>query len=108
MDISPNYSATIFGFGNAIASSSGFIITSLMDYCIAGTVSFTWKILMTTYYVYNKKNRICLKGTLEEWRSIFLYLVGVLVFGSCFFGYFANSEVEPWNTKNVKNRDGCD
>ena len=107
MDISPNYSATIFGFGNAIASSSGFIITSLMDYCIAGTVSFTCFNDNVTFFI-RKKKHICLKGTLEEWRSIFLYLVGVLVFGSCFFGYFANSEVEPWNTKNVKNSDACD
>ena len=39
MDISPNYSATIFGLANAIAASTGLINSLLMDHLIEGTVS---------------------------------------------------------------------
>ena len=39
-----------------------------------------------------------MQGTLQQWRSIFIIFAGIQVFGSCFFGYFADSEVEPWNT----------
>ena len=42
------------------------------------------------------------QGTLEQWQAIFLILAGILVFGSLFFGYFADSEVETWNTQNTK------
>ena len=47
MDISPNYSATIFGFGTAIASLPGFFNALLMDLLIEGTVSVNF---ITVYY----------------------------------------------------------
>ena len=37
------------------------------------------------------------QGTLEQWRALFLIQVAFLVFGALFFGYYADSEVEPWN-----------
>ena len=39
MDISPNYSPTIFGFGNAIASLGNYFNTLLINHFIEGSVS---------------------------------------------------------------------
>ena len=90
MDISPNYSATIFGFGTAIASLPGFFNALLMDVLIEGTVSVNFITIFLLHIV-----NCYTQGTLEQWRQLFLILAGILVFGSCFFGHFADSEVEP-------------
>ena len=39
MDICPNYSATILGFGKAVGSLAGFFDSLLMNHFIEGTVS---------------------------------------------------------------------
>ena len=34
---------------------------------------------------------------MDQWRIVFAPIVACLLFGSLFFGHFADSEVEPWN-----------
>ena len=46
-----------------------------------------------------------MQGTFEQWRIIHITIASSMVLGGLFFGYFANSEVEPWNSqhRNAKN-----
>ena len=54
MDISPNYSATIFGFGTAIASLPGFFNALLMNLLIEGTVSVNFITILSIIIFYIK------------------------------------------------------
>ena len=45
------------------------------------------------------------QGTFEQWRLVHLVIASAMFFGTCFFGYFGNSEVEPWNSQCKKTDD---
>ena len=46
-----------------------------------------------------------LQGTFEQWRIIHIMIASSMVFGALFFGHFANSEVEPWDSQSSKTED---
>ena len=45
MDITPTYAATLFGMSNALASSSGILMTALTGYLVEGDVSACYYVL---------------------------------------------------------------
>lgn len=46
-----------------------------------------------------------LKGTREEWQTVFLLTGAILVFGAVFFSIFAKGEIQPWAITSPRRKD---
>jgi ACS family sodium-dependent inorganic phosphate cotransporter len=77
MDISPVYSGTIFGIAFTGGASTGYISAKLVAFIVNGNTSF------------------------EQWRYIFLFLIGINLIGSVFYLIFASAEVHDYSTRQM-------
>ena len=96
MDISPNYAATIMGITGSLAFFSSVLTSEMLGNLITGNVS------TKVFNFADKQISPLFQGTFEQWRIIHLTIASSMIFGTCFFGWFANSEVEPWNSQQSK------
>ncbi len=76
MDIAPQFAGTLFGLGNGIAASTGF----LAPYTVAV---------------------LTVNQTQEEWRKVFFLSAGIYVAGALTYLWLASGNIQDWAKVNV-------
>lgn len=77
LDIAPNYSGTIFGIGNCIASLSGYVSTKWVAMITQDDQSF------------------------NQWKYVFWTLVSVNILGMVFYWFTASGKQQQWSIANT-------
>lgn len=96
-DLAPNFAASVFGFTNFFATSSGFISPLVVSYFTSEKVSSLPTIDSFVLI-------IRLQSTMSEWRNVFILDGSLYIASAIFFMFFGSGEVQRWN--KVKSDDG--
>ena len=79
VDISPNYSGTIFSLGTSLGSLMGYLSTKIVALLVTNEENF------------------------QEWRIFFWIISAANVVAAVVYHIFASAEVQEWNNTSVRN-----
>lgn len=96
IDLSPNYAGTIIAISNGAAAASGIAVPTFIGYMTPDVRLLTTKFSNTL--LVNIFTFTCsFQSTLEQWRLVFWFALGVSVLRTIIYLIWASADVQPWN-----------
>lgn len=102
LDLSPNYAGTIIAISNGAAALSGIAVPIFIGYMAPDVKLIKYNCLSPTLIKYVDLISIYMllfQSTLEQWRFVFWFALGVSIVRTIIYLIWASADVQPWNNQ---------